>query len=1240
MSLLRWIQGNNQASSSKDPLKGQAAGATTSLAPPLEGANTGPQQALSDGDGPDAKRFGMENPFREALLAAADSSLPAPSLIPSPAPVLPAPSQPPPTQSIASTLHPVKRSVSKSGHRRGLSLGLPSTSLGLVAPPAHDDPLSSGPSSAAGSSASAAHKPSPSPTIETAASNTPVNASSPWTSTINPNPSSLYSALRSLYSYISYNPQGKGTVAPQAFVNKLKQENVLFRSSMHQDAHEFLNFLLNKIVEDMEEENSNRSGAEANLANDRRDADTVSASMSSMATTTSNTNISTAPSAASLSGTSLPQPTPLVQSLFQGTLTNETRCLSCERVTSRSEPFLDLSLDIAHNNISLNQCLRGFSKSEMLTARNKFFCDECCSLVEAEKRMKIKTLPPILLLHLKRFKYQEDVGRYVKLSYRVAFPFELRLYNNTVDPTSPPEGGNADRGRRSTITRHPSGMALDATGATAEAKGAGSGGPGDPELLYTLFAVVVHIGGGPHHGHYVTLVKSRGDIWLLFDDDTVEVMKESDIPKYFGDSTFTMGSVNATAANVGAGLSASAKTLAANPGAGAGSAITGSGAAGASTTASAATAPSGAAATSSAVPATGTTGNSANATSQPSSTGMTTGTTVVPNAGVGTGYVLFYQAANIDLKGLGLVSAAMEAKSAVVAAHANGTPLVAPMSQVVVEQDVPSPFPVLVEEPSSAESSTEDERSTRGTNSVTKPQHSPSSESAFSLSSTSTSPLAPSAPATTLEDMGTPKRAISLEIPLSATVPAAPPPIEEQHSPLTPTSPQAPVAGSSSGTGFFKSLKHSASKPEHRLGTGFGGFGLGMSSPTPRVVHNRGRTSMDPAGDPQGAVSKSATSLPMNGAALENGHVDPVKQDRGLVNRTPSPAFLRVPHEKAKEKEKDKEKENGSGGGGWFSSARKSVSRKARKVGSERSREREKEKEKELAAAYQSVGTTSAGTTKTNSTSERDHPPLTPKMPSVAETQQSPLSSSPSREPPALVGQPLPVKNGASSTNGYGGWVAGSGQMSGGWVGVDGGVNGPGLAAGSVPPGTGSRMDPSPDVERRASDPSSVEGLRPGRREPKSSDMRPASMVESNGMNGRYQRIKPPPSSYPALPEATGLSTALSTSPSPKVDDATATPAMLASLRIPSAPSLSSGPSTTPSAAPTNRFLTPIPRRSVTLNNDESPSSPNLVSPTKEEERQQGLMKRASRKMSLSGGGIRLSGFGFGYSKEKEKEKP
>ena len=43
--------------------------------------------------------------------------------------------------------------------------------------------------------------------------------------------------------------------------------------------------------------------------------------------------------------------------------------------------------------------------------------------------MRIKKLPRVLALHLKRFKFMSNLNKYIKLTYRVVFPFELRLFN-------------------------------------------------------------------------------------------------------------------------------------------------------------------------------------------------------------------------------------------------------------------------------------------------------------------------------------------------------------------------------------------------------------------------------------------------------------------------------------------------------------------------------------------------------------------------------------------------------------------------------------------------------------------------------------------------------------------------------------------------------------------------------------------------------------------------------------------
>jgi hypothetical protein len=48
-------------------------------------------------------------------------------------------------------------------------------------------------------------------------------------------------------------------VSPKQFVQRLKHDNELFRSFMHQDAHEFLNFLLNDCCETLERKHSVRA---------------------------------------------------------------------------------------------------------------------------------------------------------------------------------------------------------------------------------------------------------------------------------------------------------------------------------------------------------------------------------------------------------------------------------------------------------------------------------------------------------------------------------------------------------------------------------------------------------------------------------------------------------------------------------------------------------------------------------------------------------------------------------------------------------------------------------------------------------------------------------------------------------------------------------------------------------------------------------------------------------------------
>ena len=285
----------------------------------------------------------------------------------------------------------------------------------------------------------------------------------------------LFSSLKDIFEAIIANQSRIGVVSPAKFLEVLRRENEMFRTAMHQDAHEFLNLLLNEVVTNVEV-NAKKLEAEKAL---------------NEPTTTERFEQALASAMPQVNGLKSPGNTRWVHELFEGTLTSETKCLTCENVSQRDEAFLDLSVDLDQHS-SVTSCLRKFSEEEMLCERNKFHCDRCGGLQEAEKRMKIKRLPRILALHLKRFKYTEDLQRLQKLFHRVVYPYHLRLFNTTDD---------------------------------AE----------DPDRLYELYAVVVHIGGGPYHGHYVSIIKTEDRGWLLFDDELVEPVDKSYVRNFFGD---------------------------------------------------------------------------------------------------------------------------------------------------------------------------------------------------------------------------------------------------------------------------------------------------------------------------------------------------------------------------------------------------------------------------------------------------------------------------------------------------------------------------------------------------------------------------------------------------------------------------------------------------------------------------------------------------------------------------------
>jgi ubiquitin carboxyl-terminal hydrolase 9/13 len=91
---------------------------------------------------------------------------------------------------------------------------------------------------------------------------------------------------------------GRGVVRPEDLLKTVKKENEMFRGMSQQDAHEFLGWLLNRVAEEVEllDKGLRANGKEVTEAKGNGKT--------------------------------------FVQNLFEGVLTNETRCLSCETVSS------------------------------------------------------------------------------------------------------------------------------------------------------------------------------------------------------------------------------------------------------------------------------------------------------------------------------------------------------------------------------------------------------------------------------------------------------------------------------------------------------------------------------------------------------------------------------------------------------------------------------------------------------------------------------------------------------------------------------------------------------------------------------------------------------------------------------------------------------------------------------------------------------------------------------------------
>lgn len=131
--------------------------------------------------------------------------------------------------------------------------------------------------------------------------------------------------------------------------------------------------------------------------------------------------------------------------------------------------------------VNLNTCLELFTEEEQLTVSNSWFCSTCNTYVPSRKKLSLKCLPPILIIHLKRFQYTNIYRD--KITSLVNFPLkDFDLSKFVLDQTKPP--------------------------------------------IYDLYAVSNHI-GGMSGGHYTAFALHESDQnWYKLDDSHCSLLHD------------------------------------------------------------------------------------------------------------------------------------------------------------------------------------------------------------------------------------------------------------------------------------------------------------------------------------------------------------------------------------------------------------------------------------------------------------------------------------------------------------------------------------------------------------------------------------------------------------------------------------------------------------------------------------------------------------------------------------------
>eukprot|EP00042_Codosiga_hollandica_P045654 m.467851 g.467851 ORF g.467851 m.467851 type:complete len:862 (+) comp57066_c0_seq2:226-2811(+) len=203
----------------------------------------------------------------------------------------------------------------------------------------------------------------------------------------------------------------------------------------------------------------------------------------------------------------------LLRNALGGQSSSAVTCLNCNYVSRRSEPFLDLSLDFPSddNELDVEDFLKFFTRSEEFDGAI-FECDKCSraksgalTYRKAKRTCRISTVPGLLRLHFKRFRWSGS--RREKIMSHVRFSSTLDIQKFTLDPQADP------------FQTEPTSLAASARQT-----------PADSPFVYDLIGAIVHHGRGINSGHYTSYcLNPVTKAWTHCNDARISTCRLSDV---------------------------------------------------------------------------------------------------------------------------------------------------------------------------------------------------------------------------------------------------------------------------------------------------------------------------------------------------------------------------------------------------------------------------------------------------------------------------------------------------------------------------------------------------------------------------------------------------------------------------------------------------------------------------------------------------------------------------------------